>query len=99
MSVYLLWEWTNPKEEEREEKRLKHEVDWLYPYFEKKINEGAKLKGHGLADNTGGIVGLWIFETMEDFGKIWNDDEFKKGVVQMSRLVDNFTSRLLREVF
>jgi len=98
MSVYLLWEWTNPKEEERNEKRLKHEADWLYPYFEKKVKEGV-MKGHGLTDNTGYILGLLIFETMEDFGKVWNDDEFKKGAVKMSYLVDNFTSRLLREVF
>ena len=40
MSVYLLMEFTCPKDEERNKKRLKHEKDWAYPYFEKKIKEG-----------------------------------------------------------
>jgi hypothetical protein len=98
MSVYLLMEFTCPKDEERNKKRLKHEKDWAYPYYEKKIKEGVKWKGLGLSDGTGRIVSLTTFETVEDFGKIWNDDEYKKGIVQMSYLVDNFTSRILREV-
>jgi len=98
MSVYLLMEFTCPKDEERNKKRLKHEVDWLYPYYEKKIKEGVIRKALGLSDGTGRIVSLTTFETVEDFGKIWNDDEYKKGIVQLSYLVDNFTSRILREV-
>jgi len=97
MSVYLPWEWTNPKEEERNEKRLKHEVDFMYPYLEKKNKEGVKMKVLGLTDGTGRMLALNIFETIEDFDKVWNDEEFKKGISRMSYLVDNFTCRILRE--
>ena len=98
MSVYLLWEWTNPKEEERNNRRLKHEKDWLYPYFGKKQQEGI-VQVLGLSDGTGRITALFTFENMDEFDKIWNDMEFKKGIAQMSYLVDNFTSRVLRDVF
>lgn len=98
MSVYLLWEWTNSKDEERNEKRLKQEVDFWFPYIEKKTKEGVKMKPLGLTDGTGRMITLFTFETIEDFAKIWDDVEFKKGTSQFSYLVDNFTSRLLRKV-
>jgi len=97
VSIYLLWEWTNPKEVERNQRRLKHEKDWLYPYIGKKIKENV-FKILGLSDGTGRIIALFTFETMEDFDKVWNDIEFKTGTSQMSYLVDNFTSRVLRDV-
>ena len=97
VSIYLLWEWTNPKEVERNQRRLKHEKDWLYPYIGKKIKEGV-FKIIGLSDGTGRIIALFTFETMENFDKVWNDIEFKTGTSQMSYLVDNFTSRVLRDV-
>ena len=97
MSVYLLWEWTNPKEVERNEKRLKHEQEWLYPYIKSKTEEGV-IKPLGLSDGTGRILALFTFKTMEDFGKVWNDMDFKTGTSKMSYLVDSFTSRVLRDV-
>jgi hypothetical protein len=97
MSVYLLWEWTNPKEVERNQRRLKHEKDWLYPYIRTRTKEGV-FKPLGLSDGTGRIIALFTFENMDAFDKVWNDMEFKKGTVQMSYLVDNFTSRVLRDV-
>lgn len=36
MAVYLLMEFTCPKDEERNEKRLKHEKDWAYPYLKRR---------------------------------------------------------------
>lgn len=98
MSVYLLLEWTNPKEEERNEKRLKQEVDFWFPYLEKKAKEGVKMKPLALTDGTGRMLTLFTFETMEDFAKVWDDMEFKRGISQFSYLVDDFTSRLLRGV-
>jgi hypothetical protein len=97
MSVYLLWEWTNPKEVERNERRLKHEQKWLYPYIKSKTEEGV-FKPLGLSDGTGRILALFTFKTIEDFGKVWNDMDFKTGTAKMSYLVDNFTSRVLRDV-
>ena len=99
MAVYLLMEFTCPKDEERNEKRLKHEKDWAYPYLKKKIKEGVKWKNLGLTDGTGRMFGLSTFETMEDFGKVWEDMEFKQGISRLSYLVDDFSIRLLREVF
>ena len=98
MTVYLLLEWTNPKEMERNEKRLKHEKEWAYPYVEKRIKEGVKWKVLGLTDGTGKMLALFTFETMEDFGKVWEDMEYKQGISRLSYLVDDFSIRLLREV-
>ena len=98
MSVYLLWEWTNPKEEKRNEKRLQFEVDIMYPYIEKTLKKGVKMKPLGLTDGTGQFLTLWTFETMEDFAKVWDDIEFKKMSSRFSYFVDNFTCRILRGV-
>ena len=98
MSVYLLYEWTTSKDEERDKKRLKHEAEFMFPYVMKKKKEGVKWDVLGLADGAGKIVALVTFDSVDDFDKIWNDDEYKKGMVRMAYFVDDFTCRLLRGI-
>ena len=98
MSVYLLYEWTNPKDEERDKKRLKHESEFMFPYIMKKKKLGVKWDVLGLADGTGKMLALVTFESMEDFDEIWNDDEYKRGMIGMSYYVDDFTCRILRGI-
>jgi len=86
----------NPKDEARNKKRLKLSREVGMPYIEKKQKEGIKLKVSGWADNTGHMIGWWEFETMDDFAKIWNDEEFQQIMARRTYLVDNASFRLLR---
>jgi len=96
LKVVLLLEQDDPKDEARNKKRLKYsrEVEW--PYHEKKREEGVKWEITGWSDNTGHIVGWWEFETMEDFAKIWTDEEFQQIMARHAYLADNISFRLLR---
>jgi len=95
MPVYLLWEWENPKEEERNKMRYKL-GDEVRRYREKKLKEGVRWEVLALTDNTRRSVVLYTFETMEDFDKIWNDEEWQRAESQWSYYVDNCTVRILR---
>ena len=77
LKVVLLVEWDNPKDETRNKKRLKHGSEVGTPYYEKKREEGIKWEMSGWSDNTGHMIGWHEFETVEDFAKIWNDEEFQ----------------------
>ncbi len=96
MSMYLLWEWTNPKEEERNKRRYKHLRENLWPYIERKLKEGVKWEILDLTDCTGRMFALHTFDTIEDFDKVWNDDEYKKLMSQYSYFVDDCSLRILR---
>lgn len=96
MTVVLLWEWDNPKDEARNKKRLKFDREEGAPFWEKKRKEGIKLKMTSWSDNTGHIVGWMEFETMDDFSKLWEDKEWQQQVTKWSYLVDNVSVRLLR---
>ena len=96
MPIYLLWEFETPKEEERNNKRYKLSDEVNTPYIERKHKEGVKWKILDMADGTGRMVELHTFETMEDFEKIWGDEEFHKMVIQYCRVVDNASVRILR---
>ena len=67
MSVALLIEADYPKDEERDKKRVKLSREVLMPYYEKMVEEkDIKRKMSIWSDNTGYVVALWEFETMED---------------------------------
>ena len=96
MPVYLLWEWTNPKEEERIKKRRKIIDEVMVPYIEKKRREGIKFETLALSDNTRRMVELDTFETMENLDKIWKDEELQRAASQYSYLVNNMCVRILQ---
>ena len=98
MPIYILTEWTNPKEEERNKKRYKLVDEVISPYQKRKLEEGVKWETLELSDGTGRMVILHTFETMEDFDKIWNDREWQVAVGRWSYMVDNCTARILRPV-
>jgi len=96
LKVVLLWEWDNPKDEERNKKRLKHGYEVVAPYLEKKREEGIKYESSVWSDNTGHMVGWFEYETEEDFVKMWGDDEFHHIMARRAYYVDNASHRLLR---
>ena len=100
MPVALLVEADYPKDEERDEKRVKFSKEVLFPHYEKMVEEkGIKTKLSQWSDNTGHMVALWEFETMEEFAKMWNDERWQQIWGRWTFLVDNARIRLLRPAF
>ena len=97
MPVVLLIEWDNPKDEERNEKRLKYGREVLTPYWEKmKKEKDIKVESSDWSDNTGHMISWSKFETMEDFAKMWNDERWQQMWARWAYLSDNVKNRLLR---
>ena len=99
MKVLVVTEWTNPKEPERNKARYKH-MDKGRPYREKLVQEkGIKVKGSGWTMNNGQMMGMFEFETFEDFEKMMTDPEFRRNFTKWSYLVDNVRTRIMFESF
>ena len=97
MTVVLMREWDNPKDPERNRKRLKFSNEVSTPYWEKLFKEkGIKVKYGGWSDNTGHFISWVEFETMEDFAKMWEDERGQQISSRWSHFVDNMRIRLLR---
>ena len=95
----MMTEWTNPKEPERNKKKFDLEKKFFEPYYENKLKEGIKWKAEDYTDGSGWYVAWFTFETMEDFSKIWTDEEFQKMLTRYSFLVDECKVRILRPRF
>ena len=97
MPVIMMYEWNNPKEPERRRKSYDIANKIFLPYYKNKQKEGVKWKGEDYTDGTNTIVGIFEFETMEDFSKIWGDEEFQKMFTRWTYYVDNCKVRILRQ--
>jgi hypothetical protein len=94
VEVLLFREWDNPKDEKRRKQYTEMTRDnTLRERFEKL---GVIKSMKGWTDGTGHIISLWVFESMEDFAKLWNDIEFQRMHVRGYRVVDNFRIRICR---
>ena len=95
--VVLLIEWDNPRDEERNKKRLKHEWEVSDPHWIKMVKEkDIKVDSSIWAENTGHMY-MWMkFETMEDFAKMWNDERHQQIWAQWAKLRENVKNHLLR---
>ena len=97
MTVVLMGEWDNPKDLERNRKRLKYSNEVWRPYWEKLVKEkGIKFKSSSWSDNTGHIINWIEYETMEDFTKMWEDEGHQQRWAAWTYFVDNARIRLLR---
>jgi hypothetical protein len=98
MPVGMLWEWDNPKDEERNRKRLEKSKEVNEFFFKIAKERDIKAKSSVWADNTGHII-LWSeYENFDEIAKWWLDEEFQILMAEMSLLVDNFNIRWLRPI-
>jgi hypothetical protein len=91
MTALVVREWDVPKEEDRLKKyytpsEISHE-DFMKKY---------KVKLSQWTQGVGHQVYLEEFESLEEFVKAWNDDEYKKRWTLGMRNCDNATCRVLR---
>jgi len=99
MKVLVVVESTNPKEPERNKARYKHMAEGR-PYREKLVQEkGIKVRSSGWGNGSGHMLGMFEFETFEDFEKMTTDPEFRKNFAKWSYLVDNVRVRIMYESF
>ena len=96
MEVLMSVMWTNPKEPERNKKRYEFQAENNRPYYDKKVKEGVKWKASGWADGSGLMLALHEFDTLEDFNKVWGDEEFQTNSARWSYFVDNCKIKIWR---
>ena len=63
-----------------------------------KLIERTQGKGrfNGWTDNTGHLVYIWEFDSLEDYAKFWADKEWHSYWMELNPLVDNLCFRLMR---
>ena len=92
--IYIL-EYDNAKDQERFEKYIEFiREEWL-PYVNK-LQEDGVCKRSAFADNTGHIIGIYEFDDLEAFSKVWNDDKWQQLMIRYGQMVDNARTRLCR---
>ena len=93
----MLYEYSHSTEPERRRKGYDIAEGDFVNYFLKKQKEGVKWKNEDYTDGTNTIVGMGVFETIDDFSKVWGDEEFQVIVSRWSYYVDNGKVRILRK--
>ena len=96
MPVGMLWEWDNPKDEEKNKKRLEKSNE-INTYFYKIAEEREiKAKSSVWADGTGHVLMWSEYESFDEIAKWWHDDHLQTLLAEYSILVNNFNIRWLR---
>jgi hypothetical protein len=95
MKVLLMIERETFKDEDRRKKYYEH-MDKFTPIWEKK-HEGVKFKSlGGWSDQPGCVVTMAEYESMEEFSKVWSDEEFQKELLKHRNLVETMKIRIMR---
>ena len=96
MKVLVIWEWENFKDEEKLKKYYEFNTKTFQPFLQKK-HEGVKRKSlGGWVEQPGCVVDMTEYESMEEFSKIWSDEEVQRELINFGRLVKNLKMRILR---
>ena len=62
-------------------------------------HEGVKFKDHGgWAEQPGHPIWVREYESMEEFSKVWSDEEYQTEFIKIGRLVKNLRMRILRPI-
>ena len=95
MKTLVIWEWDNFKDEET----LKKYYEFLGAHPGRARREALEVKrtysGYW-SDGVGHRVNIEEYESMEEFSKLWSDEELQRILVKFGRLVKNLSIRILR---
>ena len=91
MTALVIREWDVPKKEDRL-KMYYASMEPTYQDFMKKF----KVRYGQWTQGVGHQTMLEEFESLEEFAKAWNDEDYKKMWTLMMRRMDNGTCRVLR---
>ena len=71
-------------------------LDTFMPMWEKK-HEGVKCKSlGGWSDNPGCVMNIVEYDSMEEFSKVWSDEEFQKELVNLRNHCESYKQRIMR---
>ena len=93
MKMLVIVEWDNTKNEERLKKFYEYTTTYLE--YVNRVDKGI-CKRNTWVDGTGHHFQTQEFESMEDYVKVWGDDEYFSRFVRFCRLVDNARTHVLR---
>jgi len=62
-----------------------------------KIYEGVKWKNlGGWSDNPGWVLWIAEFESMEEFSKVWSNEEYQKEILKLRNHLKSFKMKIMR---
>ena len=95
MKVWFVTERETFKDEAKRKKYYEI-MDTLSPSWEK-MHEGVKatMLG-GWSDSPGYVMGVSEYENMEEFSKVWSDEEFQKNLLILRNHCKKFKVRIMR---
>jgi hypothetical protein len=95
MKVWWIMESEIYKDEDKLEKYSEYLATWS-SLFRKK-HEGVKYVHRGSwTDNPGHSMGVAEYESVEEFSKVWCDDELQAGLVKLRKHLKSLRLRVMR---
>lgn len=95
MKVWGVTEIETYKDEAKRKKYYEY-LDTWGPFRQKK-HEGVKFKDlGGWSDNPGCVMFVTEYESMEEFSKVWSDEEFQIELVKLRNHCKSFRTRIMR---
>ena len=94
MKTLVIMEWDNFKDEDK----LKKYFDYIGTYPFRARREALEVKrvySGGWSDGTGHMVLIEEYESMEEFSRLWSDEEHQRKLIRLGRLVKNLSIRIL----
>jgi hypothetical protein len=95
MKVWFVMESETFKDDAKRKKYYEYLDTWR-PIWEKK-HEGVKHNDlGGWSDRPGNVMYVVEYESMEEFSKVWSDEEFQKGLLILRNNLKSFNMRIMR---
>ena len=94
--VSLFGEWDMPTSNIEPYLKLMKESSKAFATW---VKEGIIKDFSSWTDNTGHYIAIFMFESIEKFAQLWNQEEFHRFLSEGSGLISNMKIRLLRPAF
>ena len=97
MRVVTLNEWDTPKDGEYFEKSKELLKKWVQHYTEMVKEKSIKVTYDKIfTDNTGHFSNWTEYESMDEFKKVWDDEEYQRYWAEYARYAFNCQFRVMR---
>jgi quinol monooxygenase YgiN len=94
VNTLVIIEWQTFKDEAKVKKY--YEYLKTEPFRAHREALESEVKSRGWSAAPGHLVLIEEYESMEEFSKIWSDEEYQKKLIKLNRLVKNLSIRILR---
>ena len=94
MKILVITEWETFKDEAKVKKYYEYMETEPFRAHREALESEVKHKAWSAAP--GHLVMIEEYESMEEFSKLWSDEEYHKKMIKLRRLVKNLSIRILR---